>query len=323
MQRYDKNSWKSKIDPAFDRPIKAYVALLDELARSKNEGQLRLPEHVRKIFLYPENWISPELRDDQSDFFKSLEDALLTDNNTIENTLNLFNSLDNPKKLLKISPSLIDAIPEEESRAFYTSPLEHFSQVPIHELQGGLSDSTSRDFFSVVFSLMLRYLFEALQGDEIEQAEEGVDHFMNPGTLATFLNFFISTFSQIANQRNLSHLTEEIKNGDDEALFKAVKVDKRLLYNEDVRNRILESQLTGDTGFFNKLGKAIAKNPLEDIGEHGKTYAVLQTFWFAGLYKLTAEELHDFLESCGLIPPSYPDAFYKFLQRYVHPTFKT
>ena len=30
----------------------------------------------RKIFLYPENWIEPELRDDKSPFFKELESKL-------------------------------------------------------------------------------------------------------------------------------------------------------------------------------------------------------------------------------------------------------
>lgn len=37
----------------------------------------RIWEANRKIFLYPENWIEPELRDDKSPFFKELEDELL------------------------------------------------------------------------------------------------------------------------------------------------------------------------------------------------------------------------------------------------------
>ncbi len=36
----------------------------------------RIWEANRKIFLYPENWIEPELRDDKSPFFKELESAL-------------------------------------------------------------------------------------------------------------------------------------------------------------------------------------------------------------------------------------------------------
>lgn len=39
----------------------------------------RIWEANRKIFLYPENWIEPELRDDKSPFFKELETRLLQD----------------------------------------------------------------------------------------------------------------------------------------------------------------------------------------------------------------------------------------------------
>jgi peptidoglycan hydrolase-like protein with peptidoglycan-binding domain len=37
----------------------------------------RIWEANRKVFLYPENWIEPELRDDKSPFFKELEDELM------------------------------------------------------------------------------------------------------------------------------------------------------------------------------------------------------------------------------------------------------
>jgi hypothetical protein len=37
----------------------------------------RLWEANRKVFLYPENWIEPELRDDKSPFFRELESELL------------------------------------------------------------------------------------------------------------------------------------------------------------------------------------------------------------------------------------------------------
>ena len=33
----------------------------------------RVWEANRKIFLYPENWIEPDLRDDKSPFFKEME----------------------------------------------------------------------------------------------------------------------------------------------------------------------------------------------------------------------------------------------------------
>lgn len=46
--------------------------------------KFRVWEANRKIFLYPENWIEPELRDDKSPFFKELEKELLQNDVTIE-----------------------------------------------------------------------------------------------------------------------------------------------------------------------------------------------------------------------------------------------
>ncbi len=45
----------------------------------------RLWEANRKVFLYPENWIEPELRDDKSPFFKDLEAEIMQGDITEEN----------------------------------------------------------------------------------------------------------------------------------------------------------------------------------------------------------------------------------------------
>ena len=45
----------------------------------------RVWEANLKVFLYPENWIEPELRDDKSPFFRELESELLQGEVTTEN----------------------------------------------------------------------------------------------------------------------------------------------------------------------------------------------------------------------------------------------
>jgi len=52
----------------------------------------RVWEANRKVFLYPENWIEPELRDDKSPFFKELEGELLQSDLTIETAETAFRS---------------------------------------------------------------------------------------------------------------------------------------------------------------------------------------------------------------------------------------
>jgi peptidoglycan hydrolase-like protein with peptidoglycan-binding domain len=50
----------------------------------------RVWEANRKVFLYPENWIEPELRDDKSPFFKELEQDILQKDITDENCESAF-----------------------------------------------------------------------------------------------------------------------------------------------------------------------------------------------------------------------------------------
>jgi peptidoglycan hydrolase-like protein with peptidoglycan-binding domain len=81
----------------------------------------RVWEANRKVFLYPENWIEPELRDDKTPFFKELESALLQDdinNDSAERAL-----LDYLEKLDEVAKLNICAIhvqrdfsPDEKKR---------------------------------------------------------------------------------------------------------------------------------------------------------------------------------------------------------------
>jgi peptidoglycan hydrolase-like protein with peptidoglycan-binding domain len=63
----------------------------------------RVWEANRKVFLYPENWIEPELRDDKSPFFKELESELLESDLTLESAekafLNYVEKLDHVARL--------------------------------------------------------------------------------------------------------------------------------------------------------------------------------------------------------------------------------
>ncbi len=85
--------------------LEAEVTLDDDFATQWNtwRKQYRVWEANRKIFLYPENWLEPELRDDRSPFFKELE-SQLTQNEVTEETakealLTYLQKLDNVAKL--------------------------------------------------------------------------------------------------------------------------------------------------------------------------------------------------------------------------------
>lgn len=72
----------------------------------------RVWEANRKVFLYPENWIEPELRDDKSEIFKALESELLQGEVTQENAV----------KALGTYLYALDEIARLDVRAFCEDP---------------------------------------------------------------------------------------------------------------------------------------------------------------------------------------------------------
>ena len=65
----------------------------------------RVWEANRKVFLYPENWLEPELRDDKSPFFKEIESELLQSDITEDSAATaLLNYLSKLEEVAKLEP---------------------------------------------------------------------------------------------------------------------------------------------------------------------------------------------------------------------------
>ncbi len=317
-----KTTWKQKIDPAFDRLVKTYVDFLSPFEKSPREGRLNFPDEFIEPIIEKSDWQNTHKADIESldDMFVFLEKVGMASKKELK-IIHAFYSSKNADEILKICPEMIATLPEEESRQYYNDKLELYKNHPELKPDSEILDKDTIGFYSVVMSLLIRYLFVKLYaGKEIDD-NEAEKFLKKSNVIMPILSLVLSSFSQLANQKTLAELKENIIKGDDKSLFKAVTIDKTFLYMEEVKKRITQAQLSGDSDFFNKLGRAIASNPLKRIGQHGKTYAVLKLFWLMGLYKLTNEELYDFLKSCGLIPPAYPDAFQKFVRRHIRSVY--
>ncbi len=323
MKNRLESNWKQKIDPAFDKVIRTYANFMTELQRHSNEGKLNFPadftESIIKKFGWQDN--AEAANKDLLNYVKKTGGLKGKDINIFFSFLNSIEN-ENIADLLKICSKIIKSLPEEESRKFYLNALKPYKNDPDLISNLDLNDKNSLDFLSIIISLLSRYFFVRLFEDQKENLDESIDYFKRSNASIAFINFILSSFSQIANLKTLTDLKENISKGDEKAIFRAVTIDKSYLYLDEVKNRIIVAQLTGDNKFFTKLSKAIADNPLKRIGQHGTTYSVLKLFWFHGLYKLTNEELYDFLKSCGLIPPAYPYAFEKFVQRHIKSVYK-
>lgn len=321
MKKNNLNKWALKIDPAFDKFVKIHVNSLEQFERNPMEGKFSFPPDFVEPIIQKSGWQGPydsELSHgmDLFSFVTKIGAVNKKDLRPFFKIVSLIDTEDH-KSLLKTCHTMIKALPEEESRQFYIQSLKPYKDVSDLNSLIGSSEKANLDFYSIIFSLIIRYLYVKCFEEEKPVNNDQIEYFKKSNAVLSVLNVTLSLFSQIANSITLTELKQDISKGDDKAIFKAVTIDKSILYLDEVKARIITGQLTGDSKFFTKLAKAIADNPLKKIGQHGKTYAVLKLFWFMGLYKLTNEELYDFLKSCGLIPPAYPYAFEKFIQRHI------
>lgn len=315
------NSWNKKIDPCLEKTVKWLLDTTSELERHPKEGHLSFAEKDLEG-LTGMDWQCIYTGENKEEFFNFVEKSGLLKKEVIKTFLDALGSLDNIN-VFNLCPAMIQSLKEPESSRFYQRELKKFTKRGLKTLSEDLLDRETRDIFSMVFSLLIRYLHSNVEDIPVtEFSEEYKLEFLKPNVMKVFLGAFFFIFYQIAFQKTVYELFANFLNGDDKSLFKAVTVDKSFLFHDAVKDRILKAQLTGDERFFKDLGKAIADSPLKRIGQHSKTYFVLSFCWLMGLYKLNSQELYSFLESCGIIPPAYPYAFEKFIQRHIKPLYR-
>src|SRR5947199_6547945 len=84
----------------------------------------RVWEANRKVFLFPENWLEPELRDDKSPFFKEIESELLQSDITEDSAATaLLNYLSRLEEVAKLEPCGIYHISADSSKR--TGEIDH------------------------------------------------------------------------------------------------------------------------------------------------------------------------------------------------------
>ena len=80
-------------------------------------NRYRVWEANRKVYLFPENWLEPELRDDKSPFFKEIESELRQSDITEDSaTTALLNYLSKLEEVAKLEPCGIYHIPADPNR---------------------------------------------------------------------------------------------------------------------------------------------------------------------------------------------------------------
>lgn len=139
--------------------------------------------------------------------------------------------------------------------------------------------------------------YEDSQTENIDSPEIQARLDANRGNLTVIYRAVVNELvSLIQNKKSITSLFSELKSGKLEALYKILEVDKGFLSVEIIQQLIREAQMNGDWIFLEKIGKAIAKQPLNIRKSRVKLDILLQTFWPLGLNQFTVESLYEWLK---------------------------
>ncbi len=316
------NSWKEKIDPAFDELIKVYLDFIDRSRINTNTGYSCLDDDSLNFLKekgYPS--LHKKLEYDYEYSKKLTKDIIkLGATNDIEYIMKFFTAkkFDQRKSYLF---KMIHALPNDESKEHYRTFFSffeseeklksYFNRKPEIELKRCLYDVVMN-----ILTLMLQVMYKGYWNTENDESLKR-KRLGRLTLLKIGLSEVFNAISSLTHKKSLYELLEDAENGNDESLFKAIHIDKTLFDLDWVRKRIRKAFYAGDSYFFKKLGTAIEKMPLENDIEYTKLNSVLISLWELGLCKLNNQELWELLKSCGIIVQDDPESFRKHVNRLI------
>ncbi|WP_210397304.1 hypothetical protein [Motiliproteus sediminis] len=136
-------------------------------------------------------------------------------------------------------------------------------------------------------------IFESIDDPELVDFGEGVEH-----TKYLFLCIWIALMRSLESVqvygRSLNRLMEDVAQGNDKALFDAVKLDHSITANEHVQRRIAIAELKKDQSFFKRLANCTKSRPEKHSPKlYPLRYMLAVTHEIGLLEKLSMEEAYE------------------------------
>jgi len=318
------NTWNAKIDPAFDELIQVYRLFLEGCRLPANTGFIYLADDTLRIMEqegYPSLTGDSVPHEENTAAIVELgadKDVLL-----ISTFLAQFKGKKTLPEIISLMPHLCQMADglNKKSKEYYLkrfSPLSSEEEAKIYfmdntedEFRAWFKDLAA-DFVALFSHVSFKGILASRQNDQCDLKDLNINKL---SLTKTALTSIYNTISELTHSTPLQHLMALAASGDDTALFKAVQIDKTLVDEEWVRVRIRKAQFSGDREFFEQLGEAIRKTPLENDIEYGELLLILKFFWNKGLYRLTYPELRDLIEAGGLRLQEDPGTFKRYIYR--------
>jgi hypothetical protein len=326
----EKRSWTQKVDPAFPKFIKFYLEFLTLTQLPENKGYIAIDDRNLKT-LELEGFPSlasvyehDNVEDAVIDFGVVVDDPITSD------------GLNEMKKGIKKKDNIFTSILElaemmdEESRKYYLEAFDIFSSEEKYKQYISDKNETEvkklgRKGASDIKSFILHWIVIPLEDakEEIKKRIQLRNFTLSTRMIKRHLFYTWDAVSLMVNGEALKVLYKKAKDGDNESLFKLIKVDKTLFDHKWVRSRINQEAYSGGIDFFDALGDAIKTDPLKHGSRKNridKLFLAIKFYWEYGLYRLSDYELHEMLiddSICSeLETHQNVESFIKFLQRH-------
>jgi hypothetical protein len=333
------DSWKQKVDPAFVKFIQIWLNFLKVIHLPDNEGYIAVDAKSLGI-LGIEGFPSlasvyeyDETKDVVSDFDYLIVQSI-AEKEAVESGKEIGKEIAREikkkkgfifKKMLELSE-----IMENESRGYYKKAFDNFiSEEMYNEYISEKDENQIKDILkrmtSDIRSFWFNWLVIPLEDAKEEIRKSIAARHIKASTRMIKRNLFYTwdAVSLLVNGASLRELFRKAKEGDNESLFKIIKIDKTFFDHKWVRTRINKASYSGDWNFFESLGEAIKEEPLKHDSRAeriDKLFIVIKFFWNFGLNRLSDYELHDLLineEIAGeLGTHENVESFIKFMQRH-------
>jgi hypothetical protein len=139
--------------------------------------------------------------------------------------------------------------------------------------------------------------------------------------LGAVISLTYSLESLVVHCKYLNELVDDVRKGNDSALFKAVQIDRSITSCPTFADRIARADFEQDETFFNRLSKAIKTRPKRPMEEYRELRFTLQALEEAeGLQGLTMEAAYRLLcVDLNLYPHDGKDAarsLWQFISRW-------
>jgi hypothetical protein len=311
---HKKDSWKDKIDPAFDKIIKFYIQFVEVVGLPSNKGWIGLEDEALNLWEKKgmQGWI------------KSYEKNMTNEKNTIIKWKIPKNVTEEQRNKARwdFEKQLIEEIkilPEDSQNyykrifaPFYSENIseDYFRGMTVEKLKGLYTD-----FITDRFLLSLHIAFVEMESECKTTTKEALEKkYIRQTIIFGILFSTYNSVSLLVFEKSLTDLIKEARNGNEESFFNLLQIDRTVVECDWAQKLIRKAQLTGDEDFFRRMAKAITKTPLDNAKQFTTARMVILLFWDLGLRKLKYYEIRKLLKSCGIVVQD-TDAFRRFVQR--------